>query len=107
MDYSMARRPSPRAPRRFPVRRGWRICVLAVVASLVTAAAAGQVLTVKHLAGTLGGGGSMDGAGAVARFSSPAALASNSAGTVLFIADSSNNTIGFNRGADHGASRQV
>ena len=93
MDYSVARRPSPRAPRRFPVRRGWRICVLAVAASLVAAAAAGQVLTVKHLAGTLGGGGSIDGPGAVARFSRPVKVASNSAGTVAFVADSSNHTI--------------
>ena len=47
---------------------------------------------VTTLAGTAGSGGSADGTGAVARFSSPAAIALGS-GSNLFVADTGNHTI--------------
>jgi DNA-binding beta-propeller fold protein YncE len=52
---------------------------------------AGGVVTT--LAGTLGTSGYVDGTGAAARFNNPFAVAVDNAGTTIYVADSSNNSI--------------
>jgi DNA-binding beta-propeller fold protein YncE len=93
MDRLVARRPSPLVRKFFTDRSGWRILLMIGAVNLAATGAAGQVLRVEHIAGTIGGGGSADGVGAAVRFSGPAKVASNSAGTAVFVADSNNNTI--------------
>ena len=60
---------------------------------LIATAAAGQVLSVRHLAGPLDGMGSRDGVGSAAKFLGPRRVAVNAAGTTVYVADSFNYTI--------------
>jgi sugar lactone lactonase YvrE len=65
--------------------------VVAMAVAAVSAATA-QPLTVSHLAGTLGGGGTTDGTGPTARFAQPSGVAVDTAGTI-YVADTDNHTI--------------
>ena len=75
-------------------RRVVRLACAAVVAVAMVSAseALAQPLTISHLAGTLGGGGVLDGTGAGARFNNPGGLAVDAAGTV-YVADVYSHTI--------------
>jgi len=72
-----------------------KLCALtacAFVALPFTASADATTYTFVHFAGTTVGPGSTDGVGAAARFTTPLAVASDSAGNI-YVADSANHTI--------------
>lgn len=69
----------------------WTAPVVVGIA-LAASGAWSQTLTVSHLAGSPGGFGSEDGAGAAARFNKPSGIARDAAGN-LYVADTENHVI--------------
>ncbi|MBL8142094.1 MAG: hypothetical protein JNM38_13345 [Acidobacteria bacterium] len=74
------------------VRLAYAAVVAVALATVSASDAPAQPLTISHFAGTLGGGGVLDGTGAGARFNHPAGLAVDAAGTI-YVADTYSHTV--------------